>query len=1091
MVLNLSSVKQALQNIGEAGTEASAKAIQALFENMPDTETLLQIGVDPSSIEAFNKSKQEIGEISSRLEELKKKKVSINITSISSYRAMKALNEEIAETTTLLEESESAARGLGESLIEGVTSVADIVRAADTQLRDGKQGIAIQEKVIGLLKENKSLSENTTRAAIAAENEKIRLQILLNEKRADYLKRSVTELMSDKDRASVVLEISLLYQDIALMQAQSSTELGVQVELAKNKVTVLEEQQKFEKSSLDLLKKQYEFAARSRRALTDVLRSQLELNAARANRELDYREQIVLANIEKDNKIAAAEQAATIKRAEIELEYALLDVKFALLEAEIEAAYEQNRLVGDSYNKAKGSLATARSILSGASSTQDISASAKLAVQIQLEGAKEAGKISQSVYNDIVRMLTGVALPVIEDPSLDARLGLTVEEVRAAREAGQIIETSSASAAEKILRARTAIIPEDPSTQDRLDFLTQYLNTAVQVKAITRETANEFLAILSKAPKSLKNLEISAVNTEESSAKTVANNENETANIKAVRREQELKYELMNTLADMQEASGSVRLAQIVQEGETLQGVYKQLGESQTADSLRRHVLELKLADELKLAKADEARTGKKSTEAEIRILAIQADIERLDASARAMAISSVRSFAELYRANGRERLALEYDLGAVRAELVQQEALMQANGNAEALAQLNSLYAQLAELRRAQQEFAAETAKRLGGEGAGNMASLGAAASVHSGPGGAFEADPKTGELTSSMSERIGALSSEASQTMDILREIGGDGPLIASVSEAAFNISESWSIAFEKLGEDASNWESKMGQVAAVASAVGATISAIGSIQAASSERRVAGIESEIEAEKNRDGKSAQSKAKIAALEAKAEREKRKAFERDKKMKMAEIVMNTAAAIMSNMASPWPANFIFAALAGAMGAMQLAAVASTSYSGGGSSAPSGPTSISLGQRSSTIDLAKSKSASGELGYMRGESGTGNITQFKPAFTGIKHRATGGATTGYIVGEQGPELWVPETPGTVIPNDEIQMSPSQNVNFTIQAVDASGVEQLLVKQKGHIIRMIREAANSYGTPFLEEVNVGVYTPQTQGASRA
>ena len=110
----------------------------------------------------------------------------------------------------------------------------------------------------------------------------------------------------------------------------------------------------------------------------------------------------------------------------------------------------------------------------------------------------------------------------------------------------------------------------------------------------------------------------------------------------------------------------------------------------------------------------------------------------------------------------------------------------------------------------------------------------------------------------------------------------------------------------------------------------------------------------------------------------------------------------------------------------------------------------------------------------------MRGESGVGTgATNFKPkgAFSGYKHRGAGG----YVVGEQGPELFMPETPGEIIPSGKGGGAPT-NVNFNISAVDASGVEDVLMRQKGHIISMIREAANEHGQPFLEGINTDVYS---------
>jgi hypothetical protein len=171
-----------------------------------------------------------------------------------------------------------------------------------------------------------------------------------------------------------------------------------------------------------------------------------------------------------------------------------------------------------------------------------------------------------------------------------------------------------------------------------------------------------------------------------------------------------------------------------------------------------------------------------------------------------------------------------------------------------------------------------------------------------------------------------------------------------------------------------------------------------------------------------------------------------------------------------------------------GALGAAQLAIVSGTSYQGGGSigDASAGtPSKISIGQRNNSVDLAKSKSASGELAYMRGADGVGGAGNFRPAFSGYKHRAGGG----YVVGEQGPELFMPDTPGQIIPSGQ-NVGGSTNVSFNINTVDATGVEELLIGQKGNIIGMIRDAANSYGESFMDGVDTTVYNKTTEGVSR-
>ena len=88
------------------------------------------------------------------------------------------------------------------------------------------------------------------------------------------------------------------------------------------------------------------------------------------------------------------------------------------------------------------------------------------------------------------------------------------------------------------------------------------------------------------------------------------------------------------------------------------------------------------------------------------------------------------------------------------------------------------------------------------------------------------------------------------------------------------------------------------------------------------------------------------------------------------------------------------------------------------------------------------------------------------------------------------MVGEQGPELFVPEVPGTIVANDDVQAGAPTNVSFNINTVDASGVEDLLVAQRGNIIGMIRQAANSYGQDFVEEVDTSVFNETTSGVSR-
>lgn len=326
-----------------------------------------------------------------------------------------------------------------------------------------------------------------------------------------------------------------------------------------------------------------------------------------------------------------------------------------------------------------------------------------------------------------------------------------------------------------------------------------------------------------------------------------------------------------------------------------------------------------------------------------------------------------------------------------------------------------------------------------------------------------------KTSEMLSGMNEAM-------SPMMQNLASLGPDGALMSAVLEGAMSMGTALTAAFEEGGSGAEKG-------LAIA---GAALGAMQSISAATTNKQVSGIDKQIAAEKKRDGKSKESLAKIAAMEKKKEALKKKQFEKDKKMQMANIAISTATGVIgvwSGVKDPYAGPTLAGLAAGlilATGAASMAAVAGSTYDGGGSiSSAGGGTKgpVSVGERKNSVDLASSKGAVGELGYMRGGSGTGNANNFKPAFTGARYRAAGGSV-GYMVGEQGPELFMPEVPGNIVPAGETEtiQGGTTNLNFSITAFDAAGVEEVLSGQRGNIIRMIRETANDAGEGFLEGV---------------
>ena len=311
----------------------------------------------------------------------------------------------------------------------------------------------------------------------------------------------------------------------------------------------------------------------------------------------------------------------------------------------------------------------------------------------------------------------------------------------------------------------------------------------------------------------------------------------------------------------------------------------------------------------------------------------------------------------------------------------------------------------------------------------------------------------------------------------------LGPEGEIVSSVIQGSLAVSDAWTTAFAKIEENGGSWKESTTEVLA---AVGASIGALSNMYAASSRAAIANVDQQIAAEKKRDGSSAKSVQKIAALEKKKEAMAKKAFEMNKKMQIASTIISTASAVMAVLSEDAKKGLgslaiPMAVAVGAMGAAQVAMIAKQSFQGGSGSASAGasaPKAISMGKRSNTVDVSQ-RASGGELAYLRGARGMGtNANDFTPAFYGRKMRAMGGAVAGYTVGEQGPELFVPEVPGTIVPNDDIAAGQPINVNFNVQAIDSASFNDALTVQRGNIISIIREAANGYGEGFLEQVDI-------------
>lgn len=375
------------------------------------------------------------------------------------------------------------------------------------------------------------------------------------------------------------------------------------------------------------------------------------------------------------------------------------------------------------------------------------------------------------------------------------------------------------------------------------------------------------------------------------------------------------------------------------------------------------------------------------------------------------------------------------------------------------------------------------QTAARLGGSAMGSVTAVTAYGEIN-----------QETFKSAATSDQIKMLSTAIEPMLKDLEKLAPEGALIVAAMAGTLALGESFerlTEKLEKLGFTSDmtftemaakftelEFEQKLKVIGGSLQLVGNAIAALGNAIAAAAANNIAGVDKQIEAEKKRDGQSAASLGKIKQLEAKKEQMKRKEFEINKKFQMANAIIATAVGVTQALAIPG-IGIALAGMIAAMGAAQVAIISGMTYQGGGAGGVQTPNKISVGNRQNSVDLAKARSPSGELAFARGAQGTGSgMTNFTPAFTGAKYRA-GGGNVGLMVGEQGPEMFIPDRPGTIVPADDTQGLGGRpvNVNFSIQAIDSAGVQDLLMVQRGNIIGMIREAANSHGELFLENIN--------------
>lgn len=243
-----------------------------------------------------------------------------------------------------------------------------------------------------------------------------------------------------------------------------------------------------------------------------------------------------------------------------------------------------------------------------------------------------------------------------------------------------------------------------------------------------------------------------------------------------------------------------------------------------------------------------------------------------------------------------------------------------------------------------------------------------------------------------------------------------------------------------------------------------ISAGMQMVGQMMAYSANQQISAIDQAIAAEQKRDGKSEESKAKIKKLEA----EKTKIQQREAKK---QIIISTAVAMMNAAATrPFlPLGLTMMATAAAAGALSLASASSASSIPSVDSGANTTSYLTVGERQKNVDVSM-QASSGELSYLRGDKGVGNVNSFVP-------RAEGGMMypgVSYQMGEHGTEVVTPMVPMKATPNDQLsdgsKTTSGRPIILNISTMDAASFRDFASNNSTALRDAVELALNENGS---------------------
>ena len=1004
-----------------------------LFNLQSESNALKQLGKSKMAIDnkiAANQKK--INDSLAGVKSIKTGAASTSSVEINERKKLIALNKELAAKKEPFIEDE---KRLGLIMRDQFGEVQKTYQTeqkrqvlAKLQLETAKLGLNIEKakKSNTITSLNQQITLEDTMRQIQSDN--LEAQIKFNQDQIAGLavKKDSEKLSKEEEKTynkinALITKLTNEQTLLNIKTTQKTKTLEDTVRLEKMKLTIVKENQTAEKAVLDTLKRKLS-AQKESFTLTEKIQK-LQVRAANRAAGRDSKltpAQLAASKLDEDSRkkrVTTIIREFEVKKASIAIEETLLKARMSVLKAEIDVINKKRENAGEEQIPTGDLDAAIASLNSGSNS-----------FSIQLQNAALAMKEQ---------------LLVLEEE----RQTLSVSKLQAQQIAE--IEQKRATHLKSVLSAQGSIFGEISKQADLEGEIATLRNT--------------------NASGNPRSLETAAKNEEESRQRReqIANMEYnlKVATIKAEEALMDAKFNLLK--AEMAASGGGID----AQEAAALNAAQQSLNLSKEANSMKIKTAKMEKTLALETIQAEKDNSIEKAGKAggfagALAAIKGASKAEGQDIGSISTQVSEGEKFvADVISSQGsttnellREiatKLGVEVPDAATSSETsdtvkkITQAGVVQAGGTTgdpaatDAVAQANAVAGQVT----------GQVNATLGGSSEGTQE-------------GTITSEGEEGkEGIGGATSNLAALRGMIAGTATDMALLGPEGEGVSQVLNGA--------LAFSEAITDSASTAEMLGGMVAGASAM----------MAGASKAKIANIDSEIAAEKKRDGKSAESVAKLKALEKKKEQEEKKAFKRKKLMKMASVIISTADGIMNYMSDK---NIPMAVATGILGAAQLSIIASTKYNGGGSGAPSAsmPTEAQSGKRESKIDLAKGNNAAGEMHYARGGMGKGTgAGDFTSAFTGYKNRAEGGPT-GFVVGEQGPELFMPQTPGDIIPageTEDITQTTPTNVSFNISAVDAKGVEEMLMDQRGSIIGMIREAANENGQLFLEDVEDMTY----------